>query len=224
MPILGNLRIPDRFKPGLSLLATMSDALYGEFFSASKKAPASFATNRELSVWISSEVSGIPALDIGSIVESLTSLYRVRVRSERSVSKVAQDITGATREFVKGLTAQFEERISALLALDAFNVASVKASELRADREKIYCDARILTDIRPVFEEVVGTLPSAAIILHTLKIGFHDSNSASHKELFVALDSKDIADIKKVLERAEEKERSLRSVLDAAKLRLIDLQ
>lgn len=221
---LGNLRIPDRFKLGLLLLAKISEESYQEILEAAKRAPSSFSSNRELVTWITSEIPTIPAPDLGKIVDSLTSLYRVRARSDLPVAKLAKDVKGAASELAPDISVEFENRLAALLPLAVFNVTAVKAKELQGRGERTLCDARILTDIRPVFEENIGSLPSAAIIVHTLQLGFHDSGSPSHREIYISLDSSDIREIKKVLERAEEKEKSLKSVLDAAKLRFIDLE
>jgi hypothetical protein len=223
---LADLKIPERFRSGLLRLAKLPDAGYEELLAALNRAPSSFTTNRELAVWISSEVPGVSGSDIRMIVESLTSLYRVRVRSERTVPRVAADIAASVREFESSTGPAFEGRLTSLLALPVLNVASVKAKELRAEGERIYCDAKILTDVRPVFGDGDDTSVTASIIVHTLKLGFHVSgpSAESHRELFVSLDSKDIVELKKVLERAEDKEKSLRTLLEATNTRLIDLE
>lgn len=221
---LGTLRIPERFRPGIVLLGKIPDASYEEILSACNGAPPVFATNRELAAWIVKGTPSVAESDVGSIVDSLTSLYRLRTRSERTAAVLARDVAAAAREFDTTVGEKLEERLAALLALDVFNVTYAKAKDLQIDEERTFCDARIITDIRPVFGDMIGSLPNASIIVHTLKIGFHESGVPSHREIFIALDSNDIADLKKVLERAEEKEKRLKSVLDAAKIRLIDLQ
>jgi hypothetical protein len=220
---VGNMRIPDRFKPGLLLLAKISTASYEEIVEAAKRAKSSFASNQELAVWISSEVPTMPVSDLGKIVDSLASLYRVRARSDMPISRLANDVREALRELLPEIGVEFESRLSALLLLPVFDVTAEKAKELQGRGERTLCDARILTDIRPVFEENIGSLPTAAIIVHTLQLGFHDSGLPTHREIYISLDSSDIKELKKVLERAEEKEKSLKLVLDAAKLRFINL-
>jgi hypothetical protein len=51
-----------------------------------------------------------------------------------------------------------------------------------------------------------------AVVVHSLKIVFHDAGS--HSEIYLALDSADIAKLKAVLERAETKAASLKSLLE----------
>jgi hypothetical protein len=221
---LGKLRIPDRFKPGLQLLAKIPSTSYEEILTAGSHAPSTFATNRELAAWIASEVPSLPEADVAKIIGSLTSLYRLRLRDDVSSSKLAADVAIAASEFIANLGPEFEKRLATLLPLQFLNVTSVKAKELQIQGEKTLCDSKILTDIRPVFGESVGESPDAAIIIHTLKLGFHDSGSPSHRDIYISLDSDDISSLKKALERAEEKERSLRLVLEQAKIQLIDLQ
>ena len=222
--LLADLRIPERFRGGLLRLAKLPDATYEEILAALNRAPTSFTTNRELVVWIGSEIPDIPASDLRMIVESLTSLYRLRVRSERPAPRVAADIAASVREFEPSAGPAFEKRLANLLPLPVLNVASVKAKELRAEGERTFCDAKILTDVRPVFGDGDDTSVTASIIVHTLKLGFHVSGPASesHRELLISLDSKDISGLKKVLERAEDKEKSLKQLLNTANIRLIE--
>ncbi len=135
---------------------------------------------------------------------------------------LATDVTIAAREipnFKIPEGVDFTERLAALLALDSLNSIALKAKELQAESERTFCDARIITDVRPVFGENIEDSP-AMIIVHTLKIGFHESG---HKDIYVALDAGDIANLKKTLQRAEDKANKLKAILDKAGLRNLDL-
>jgi hypothetical protein len=107
--------------------------------------------------------------------------------------------------------------------LPSLNVVAVKAKELQMEAERTFCDARVITDLRPVFGGNVAESPTSMVIVHTLKVGYHGTNSARHRELFMSLDADDIAKLKKVLDRAEEKTKTLKSKLDAAGIRSLDL-
>lgn len=219
---MANLRIPDRYKEGILLLAAASDEAFAEILSALKKAPAHMTNIRELAAWVGPETSSTPKSDSAKIVDALTSLYRLQKRTSFSVSKIAHDVANGAEELELEARNRLQKRLELALPLDALNVTSAKARELLMDREKAYCDAKIVTDIRPVFGDDVDS-PEAAIIIHTLKLGFHDSGSNSHKDIYVALDSRDIADLKKILERAELKETRLKTVISAAQLKQVEL-
>jgi hypothetical protein len=221
------MRIPDRYKPGLSLVASIPEASYVEVLGAAKTAPSTFSNNKELSAWMSSGARSISPGNIEEIVDSLTSLYRLRLRVNVPITRLAEDAATAAREqianFTTAIGTPFQDRLASLLVLDSLNVLTAKARELQTESERVFCEARILTDIRPIFGIQLGTVPEAAVIVHTLKIGFHDAETSAHKEIFIALDSDDIGTLKKIAERAEEKARILKSMLDAAKLRSVEL-
>lgn len=111
--------------------------------------------------------------------------------------------------------------LAAVILSISFNIVAIKAKELQLESERTFCDARILTDIRPVFRDKVGDKPEAMIVVHTLKIVAHEATG--HKEFYVALDAEDIQSLKKTLERAEDKARSLKNIIDASGSRSIDL-
>jgi hypothetical protein len=137
-----------------------------------------------------------------------------------------EDIASSAQETIvdfKGGSG-FGERLSSLLALDSLDLIGIRAKELQMQEERQLLDATILTDLRPVFGQKNDF--SSAIIVHTLKINIHDSGSSSntHREIHIALDAKDIGDLKKTLERAEEEALSLKSRLDAAGIRIVNLE
>ena len=51
--------------------------------------------------------------------------------------------------------------------------------------ERLFCTAKILTDLRPVFDRVATDGPAALSVVHTLKLSFHHGSedlegSSSH--------------------------------------------
>jgi len=222
---LANLRIPDRFKAGFVVLASLPTPSYEEFLAATKAAPNTFASTRELQTWIASEVKSIPQADIAKLIETMSSVLRLQSRSPETMPKLVAALDEAAHIGIENFNVadgvDFSARLTALLTVESFNIVAIKAKELQLECERTFCDARILTDIRPVFGEKAGDKPAAMIVVHTLKIITH--KAAGHKEFFVALDAEDIQSLKKTLERAEEKARSLKTIIDASGLRSIDL-
>ncbi|MBN7559442.1 hypothetical protein [Mycobacteroides abscessus] len=80
-----------------------------------------------------------------------------------------------------------------------------KALGLRNDYERITLDTRILTDIRPVFEDApdVGEI-GAAIINHTVRFTYTTgtSESSAVREAHFAMDTDDLEKLKAQIERA----------------------
>jgi hypothetical protein len=96
-----------------------------------------------------------------------------------------------------------------------------KAIRLQRDCERLYCGARIISDIRPVFGDSVEELPVSAVITHTLKLGYDEMRE--HKEFFIVLDEADLDALQDVLERAKVKGDTLTEVLNSAKIPRLEI-
>ncbi len=217
------LNIPARYQPGVSVIAGMSESSYTDLLRALLQAPSGFDTERELAAWISSEVKTVPSTESAKIIRTLVSLYRLRSKQENlTVQELARDITVAAREIHGIKTAEgidLAQRLESLLGIASLNTTAFKAKELQLESERTFCQARIITDLRPVFSEnLEGTPPM--MVVHTLKLGFHEKE---HKDIYVALDEADIAALKKTLQRAEEKSQKLKSILDASGIKTIEV-
>lgn len=89
------------------------------------------------------------------------------------------------------------------------------------EQGQAFCGARILTDIRPLFAPDLKAAPTAALVVHTLRISYHQGSEL--KQFYVAMDSEDIQALKNTLDRAESKAENLHAVLDTAKITCLDV-
>ena len=85
-----------------------------------------------------------------------------------------------------------------------------KAAELLNERERVYCDGKILTDVRPVFKVKVEEGVDAAFILHTLRIAYHDEKG-EFSEFFLSIDSASLDELQALITRAKAKEQQLKA-------------
>jgi hypothetical protein len=92
---------------------------------------------------------------------------------------------------------------------------------LQRDGERLYCEAKILSDMRAVFHDDAISKPAGAVVTHTLKVGYHENGT--HKEFFVVLESADLEALKEIIERAQAKETILRKLLPEAGLQDLSL-
>lgn len=217
------LKIPSSYQPGISVLAGMPESSYVELLRALSQSPSGFSTDRELIAWVSTEVKAVTPADLKRLIITLVSLYRLRSRQQGlTATELARDVALAARDAL-GIQADenaiLARRLESLLGLESLSTTAFKAKELQLESERTFCDARIITDLRPVFGDSLEAAPSMMIV-HTLKLGFHEKQ---HKDIFVALDEADIAALQKTLQRAEEKSRKLRSVLDSSGIKTIDV-
>jgi hypothetical protein len=99
---------------------------------------------------------------------------------------------------------------------------SAKAVSVLNQQERLFLDARIMSDIRPVFGDDPSERPTGAVVLHTLSIQHHTDG---HTRMFnVAMDRNDLADLKLAVERAIDKAATLSRVMDDAGLALFELE
>ena len=82
---------------------------------------------------------------------------------------------------------------------------------MQRDHENSFCDAKILTDLRPVFGASAEVQPEGIVVTHTLKLEYHDDRGA-HRKFYVALNQDDLETLRNVLERADKKANSLQAL------------
>lgn len=100
-----------------------------------------------------------------------------------------------------------------------------KAASIGYQHERLFVDAQILTDLRPVFEEEISDDhgPLGAVLSHVLRLHII-GQSGAHEDVYVALDEGDIKILREALDRAERKSELLRGRLRDLSLTMIDLE
>ena len=158
------------------------------------------------------------------IVLSIISLYGARQTRELSIEDFVEEVIHSVnkdgeRIFQNAEGDSLKQRLTPLLNLEQSLGVTSKAFGVFADHERLFVNARILTDIRPIFQDDLSAVPIAAAAVHTLKIEYHEGPSHAHKEFYVALDSSDIVELKKLIEREEAKAKIMKSMLSSLGVR-----
>jgi hypothetical protein len=209
------LNIPEEHLPGLALLRKMPDEAFAAAIVELEHSPDSTPS-----------IPNVSPEDAEVFKAALDTMYAVRAYSDVGTDEFVDDVCDALRsvdELPSGEEPKFRERLNRILNVDALSVAA-KAVLLQNEHEHDFCTARVLTDVRPIFgEDVVGS-PSAVIITHTLKLSYHQGAGGRLQEIYMSMGSRDIKELRQVLDRAEKKASSLRAVLETSQLRLIDPQ
>jgi hypothetical protein len=210
-------RIPDRYEPGLVVILALSSdpKRFSELLEA-LKATRPLSQLSAFSDAIYSHLEQWKRSEILNVVRTLHSLSSYLADDEMTPVDLASQILEVMRATGKeklsvpeNVRGPFVEMLSSLLQVDSIRLAS-KAFGLRHDHEREFCEAKIITDMRPVFADV-HQKPTRVIVGHTLKLGYHEYGE--HKEFYLALDGSDVAELKKILQRAEDKESSLRNLI-----------
>jgi hypothetical protein len=214
------LRIPAEYKPGLRVAASLS-AEQVERVAAIIRKRAVASNTQELARAIAPVFGGDSDARATQLSIALFSLYALMAKEDSPVDRVARDVAIAflgendgAESGDKAVLGRLEQNLRTLLASESL-WAQVKAVQLKYDHERTYCDAKIYTDIRPIFAEDAQQAPSQAVLTHTLKLTFHQGTPIT-REVFFMLDDDDLEDLSRVLERARAKSATLQKWLGSA--------
>ena len=90
-------------------------------------------------------------------------------------------------------------------------ILATKASTVQREHASIFVNARIFTDLRPVFSNGPESI-QAAVVFHNLKLTYVQCNES--REFFIAMDDEDLAMLQKTIIRAEAKSKALRAFIE----------
>lgn len=220
------IKIPPKYREVLIGITSLSDAAMTELEAVLGGAKQALISREETSE-LAAQLKSIPTEKGVEIIEALLPLYMLKGSANKSTSEFIGDVINSlthgsedeeslSDEQVKPL----ESRLANLLGLNAIDL-SAKALSVLLEQQRIFQAARILTDIRPVFNHDASELPTSVVLIHNLKIEYLEDGEA--KEFFVAMDRKDLHKLQDVLERANQKEVSIKAALTKSSLDLIEL-
>lgn len=211
------MQIPDRHQPGLAKLYELGDASVRAIRNIFDRVPDT-VNPVDIAATDAALTSAATISDLKGILDALVPLYVLKSTKESVLlDQFAEDIANAMASLKSALALTdkhrptFKANLLTLLGSEHFLTIS-KAYDLATDDERTFCDARIITDLRPVFGTPIEDGPKGTVIVHLLKIGYHEGNKR-HQAFHVALDSPDLKELKRVIERAESKAAAIKSKL-----------
>jgi hypothetical protein len=222
------ITIPKSDLPVLKAISELVKQEFDSLLSAMHDTKAVLSKGRFIHS-IAEKTNTIDRAKISSILRVVFVLYAMKDRSGTSSKELAQQVSASyassipkeNRPSVEGVEI-LTNRLIQLLSHDKTVAVTAKAFDVMTEHEHVFCGARIMSDIRPVFAGAVESA-AAAVIIHNLQIGFHDSGSGEHKEFYVSLDIYDIQLFKALIERAERKTTALEAILKSAKLPYLEV-
>jgi hypothetical protein len=223
--LVAKFNIPKRYQAGVSEIrkldvetASRIRAALDRVFANQKLEAATVVQPDDIATDAISAVPSQPTVNLKLIAEALAALYSVKSQADTPTEEFADDVC----ESLETLDSEelrlphaerdrFRANLVTLLNADLFFLAA-KAYDLKTDDERTFCHARILTDLRPVFGQEVGDGPKAMVVVHLLKLGYHQG-SDKHQQFYVSLDGHELQELRKVIDRAEAKARTLKSAI-----------
>jgi hypothetical protein len=218
-------RIPDQYADGIVSIRKQPEDVMLEFSAALSTVAPSLSRDTIVST-VSSSVTSIPQNEVQGMVAAVVSLYAALDSSDVSIEPFVEQICKAMAESKrKDLNFdgdadrdRFRDRLTKLLKIDSLGIAS-KALSLKTECDHLFCSGRILTDARPVYGADVSTAPRAALVLHTLRLAYHEANDL--REFYITFDDSDLKELRDLVGRAELKSKSLTATLKAAGIGVI---
>lgn len=220
--------IPRSALGSLKRIAELDDQSFESFISALAQMKPSLRRD-ELAKAVEETFKAAPRREVIGILNTVFALYGVKDARRASVEEIAEMVDKSVSELVheeskfpQETRSVLRNRIKRLIAFNKSIAVTAKAADVMTENDRIFCGARILSDIRPVFTDSLESA-SAAVIIHNLQIGFHDSGTGVHKEFYVALDNQDIQKLKEIILRAEKKTQALKAILNKSSVPYLEV-
>ncbi|HME08039.1 MAG TPA: hypothetical protein VKG25_13370 [Bryobacteraceae bacterium] len=205
--------IPAVERAGLDRLATLTEDQIRQLCRVLSN--ALIVLDRDLFISRLEPVPGASPEDLQQITWSLMFLHSyLAATTDISVDEFVSDVCAAVAEggVEQSRVEDLKKVLPPLLGIDALRLRA-KAVDLQVDHARVFQNARVLTDVRPVFGVESTDDVRGVLVFHTLKVQYFEDEGA--KELYVVLDDRDVDELSNSLERARRKARGIRALLQA---------
>jgi hypothetical protein len=209
------VQIPRSHVIGLRYLAELSDEKFEKLLHVVSALKPQYSPS-ELVKQLATAAPDSERVRIACLSEMLLDLAASMQADDGTVDALIRTVTDLlprVDEIASTMKQQPEilpSRLRKLLTLPVFDVA-VKAGEVLYDHGRVFSEARILTDVRPVFGKVLDDGPIVAGVVHNLKLVYKEDFQT--REFFVTLDDEDLAQLRDVVERALQKQKILKQTI-----------
>lgn len=226
---MSKLRVPSKRRKGLQCLAQLTDDAVNGLFAAMATYPVKlYPTDLDVFKHICEQTKGVSEDDTKLVLDVLMSMYPVMTSSTKPLKEFVSEIVASMRDHASAdepalddmHLARLNDALLRLLKVPSLSLA-VKATGILLQNERSLIASRILTDMRPVFDIDSNDI-GGGLVIHTLILEYIAENDETPKQFFVSLDSDDIEDLIRNLERAKQKNTKLKNLLTAASVTYID--
>jgi len=208
------IQLPEPLLRGLRDIAALSEDDFVVFLEALKSIPTEIRQHRVFpDVLIPGRADNGESMKGAAFALALGRAQR-RASIAETAAGLKQTVTGLNPEQLGVL----EQRATAILDIESLDLIA-RSHYVLLEHSRTYSSARIISDIRAVFGDEVNVQPDGAVIVHMLNVIY---NSAGRREnISLALDEKDIDLLMAVLERAREKNKTLKQTIEKSGLKYV---
>jgi hypothetical protein len=219
------LGVPTRFRPALISVSALSDDAVNELAQTLEAHP-DVLTSRQAAVDHASKLQKMPVDEGLAILDAVVPLMFYMATNSRTTEQVLKELkvalTTGDKSDVKlprDSLERFQKNIVRFLELSSVALKA-KALSIAADCQRLFSEAKVLSDLRPVFGSSVKSPPLGAVVTHTLRISY--AENGEEKDFFVVLDAKDLTSVQECIARALDKNSSLLALIESSKLQVFD--
>lgn len=143
--------------------------------------------------------------------EQYVSVFDTAISLGFGMAEVEEDVPGFARLLANSLDAEkpdetldrdkLRTRVEALLSIDGL-LTRARATSLALENHRIFLDASVVTDLRPVFG-TDGVTPTGMVLVHDFKVVFGEGGD--RHEFFVSLDDHDLDKLIGLLNKAKDR-------------------
>lgn len=203
-------------QPAIGLIAGLQDPVVDELRALLEGTPQ-ILFSREAASDHSAKLS-LPREDGQLLLEAVVSLIYFMGSHGKSAEEVVKEVSKTTH----GMSidqARFEKNLARILKGSGL-VFAAKALSVATDCPRLFTEARVISDLRPIFGDTVAESPLGAVITHSLRITY--AEEGDEKEFFVSLDSRDLTTLQDHIARALQKDKTLRALVANTKLKIYE--
>lgn len=165
---------------------------------------------------------------VEKVIEVAMGLYlftrNYKKEKQAAIDEVCQALIEMEDERLSGLPDNLDKlkhRLGELLELERSIGITSKAADVLTEHQHVYRSgmSRIVSDIRPIFSNDISEQPTAAVVVHTLKLAYQEDGET--KEFYLALDTHDLQELQELLSRAKTKAATLNVIIQTAGMKAL---
>jgi hypothetical protein len=223
---MSTIIVPERRLSSFLLLAKLSDESIADIFSVLANQPVQLL-KPEFASSLAREIRSIPLEDGSKVIDTLVTLYPAILSLGTPLNVFIEDLVKSFSEqlsekadFDPTLASNLSNALQKLLRIPSLSIGA-KATDVLFQIERSYSGARVISDVRPVFDLETDEI-SAALVIHTLKLEYFSRDADNSREFFISLDATDIDNLINTLTRAKRKAKKLRELLQSSSITYVD--
>lgn len=214
MPSIATVRPPRSAIPTLRKMVALKAAERRALLQALDQ-QRDLSSVAELQATVAAALPSLEDTDVRALVFQMFGLLALAYSHGYPVEDVAAQVSQFSElELTRTTKASFTRFLTELLASPSI-VGIAKATDLANEHDHVFHTCRILTDIRPIFDQAAES-PVGAVVTHRLRIEYFERGSV--KSIEFALDEADMNELRESLDREERKAVAAQRLLAKAEL------